>query len=573
MKVIKQILSEMKILLKSKFIMISLCLAVIGINVVPHIITIVFPNDVVEYNGINNEVEVDGVKYPYNSFSSSLSESFNIINSSEFKQESTADIVALDFGEKYIEFLTLYSPQIDYKNDYKADIAYQGIVKFIEQYILENPIYTADELILGIDTIAWIPSVIDKDDVTELINLSEEDRISRLEKLDIFFDKFHDVMMEEDYAIFYELMLDYYNERVIDNNEGIKSLEEAIMEGKITEASVQQEIETITYFNEFTLMIEIPRLIYRFENNIVEWDNSWQNNALSDIADLYLRIKDTEIIEEKDFLEDESLVKQHGNHLNYIMSQVSERELLEESLLIAELSLENKEPDLKYAVDGARNKVNYTFGFNIFVVMIAVLIGGYMIADEFSSGTIRVLMIRPKSRVKILLSKFLAGFLLIFLVYILIFVVNIIFNGILFGFSDYAYPSYSISGEGNFFIILLIRILISLVSILFIYTLSFTLPVVTRNIALSIIIPTMLSVSYYVVLRLLLNRSPIELVTYTPLPYLNLQEAFTTNSFYTEMSIKYADINLTNGIFILLVYSLILIAIAIYDFNKRDITN
>ncbi|GFN29840.1 ABC transporter permease [Paenibacillus xylaniclasticus] len=74
-------------------------------------------------------------------------------------------------------------------------------------------------------------------------------------------------------------------------------------------------------------------------------------------------------------------------------------------------------------------------GFSI-VVIYAVIIAADSVAGEFSAGTIKLLMIRPWSRSKILLSKYIAliGFALFF--FVALFVWNYVLDGIFFGFSS-----------------------------------------------------------------------------------------------------------------------------------------
>jgi len=75
------------------------------------------------------------------------------------------------------------------------------------------------------------------------------------------------------------------------------------------------------------------------------------------------------------------------------------------------------------------------FGFSA-IVIYAVIIAADSVAGEFSAGTIKLLMIRPWSRSKILLSKYIAivGFALFF--FAALFVWNYVLDGIFFGFSS-----------------------------------------------------------------------------------------------------------------------------------------
>lgn len=78
--------------------------------------------------------------------------------------------------------------------------------------------------------------------------------------------------------------------------------------------------------------------------------------------------------------------------------------------------------------------VNGSAGMMIVITIFTIIIVGDSVAGEFSSGTIKLLLIRPASRTKILVSKYLS--LLLFGIFLLItlFVVSVSINGILYGF-------------------------------------------------------------------------------------------------------------------------------------------
>jgi hypothetical protein len=62
-------------------------------------------------------------------------------------------------------------------------------------------------------------------------------------------------------------------------------------------------------------------------------------------------------------------------------------------------------------------------------------------------------------------------------------------NGICFGFSDYAFPNYTLAGEIGFFVYYLPKMLACIVPIIFGYAIAFMLSVIIKNVAVSIAIP------------------------------------------------------------------------------------
>ncbi|PYI55556.1 ABC transporter permease [Paenibacillus flagellatus] len=94
--------------------------------------------------------------------------------------------------------------------------------------------------------------------------------------------------------------------------------------------------------------------------------------------------------------------------------------------------------------DGINGSANLVPLITVFTIIIA----GDSLAGEFSSGTIKLLLIRPASRVKILVSKFLSVLLFGLLLLLVLFVVSVAANGILYGFGHLGLPLIGVSPEG-----------------------------------------------------------------------------------------------------------------------------
>lgn len=69
-----------------------------------------------------------------------------------------------------------------------------------------------------------------------------------------------------------------------------------------------------------------------------------------------------------------------------------------------------------------------------FVIFFTVVIAASIVSSEFSWGTIKLLLIRPVSRTKILLSKYIATLIFAIVLILTVFISSIIFGLIFFGF-------------------------------------------------------------------------------------------------------------------------------------------
>ncbi|MEH7379831.1 ABC transporter permease [Bacillus sp. JJ1533] len=70
------------------------------------------------------------------------------------------------------------------------------------------------------------------------------------------------------------------------------------------------------------------------------------------------------------------------------------------------------------------------------ITLFTIVVGASSVASEFTWGTIKLLLIRPVSRAKILLSKYLATILFALFSLVLLFVVSFIIGSIFFGSGD-----------------------------------------------------------------------------------------------------------------------------------------
>ena len=76
--------------------------------------------------------------------------------------------------------------------------------------------------------------------------------------------------------------------------------------------------------------------------------------------------------------------------------------------------------------------------FEILIIFLIIYLSCTIIIEEFQSGTIRNVLIKPYSRIKILFSKILTNFLIITVSVIVLVVLQYLIGGLLFGFESYS---------------------------------------------------------------------------------------------------------------------------------------
>ena len=166
-------------------------------------------------------------------------------------------------------------------------------------------------------------------------------------------------------------------------------------------------------------------------------------------------------------------------------------------------SLEQKEVS-KYIIENKQdiNKRNDTRGilknffseYGLFIIVIIVMIAGTIVSEEFNKGTVKLLLIKPYSRAKILLSKYITILIMTVFAIVIILLMELIVGGIVFGFDSLSVPvlEYNFNTSQleiiNIFTYVGIEILTQLPMIILLATLAFALSTIFTNSALAITI-------------------------------------------------------------------------------------
>lgn len=166
-------------------------------------------------------------------------------------------------------------------------------------------------------------------------------------------------------------------------------------------------------------------------------------------------------------------------------------------------SLEEKELS-KYIIENKQdiNKTNDTRGilknffseYGLFIIVIVVMIAGTIVSEEFNKGTVKLLLIKPYSRTKILLSKYITILIMTVFAIAIILLMELIVGGIVFGYDSLTIPvvEYNFNTSQleilNIFTYVGIEILTQLPMIILLATLAFALSTIFTNSALAITI-------------------------------------------------------------------------------------
>jgi ABC-2 type transport system permease protein len=491
------------------------------------------------------------------------------IDKGRFSDSQVLDL-ALSMMDQEIEFYVHFAKHITKPMDYRIELAWMSIESLYDKFIYQHHDVPEDKLMeatnyrRGMD-----PESFKK----KYIQITSEQRLAALDKLEDKLNTLFKVVENNDFPQYIDLRIKQENDNISSLKEQIAIEEENIIKNPSQEENISNIIDHLK--KQITIMetSTIPILQLRLERNIIPGEDIWQNRTLSDIESSRNQLLYTEIISEEKFNQEMGLVQQYGNYHKYVSTMQAQRDELNRAILIGQRSLDANKPDMKYVIDGARSRTVQFLGYSVFVALFAILLGGWIMASEFQQGTIRLLMIRPKTRTKILMAKFLAAFAICLVIYISGSLLNLITNGICFGFSDYGYPNYTVSGEINFFAYYFPKFLACIIPIIFAFTVAFMLSVVIKNAAVSIAVPAICFIGCSILMDMFTYSKAMNWVIYTPIPFVQMSSFFVRHSAVKQIVQRGIPLSLSYGIILLLVLSAVCTIVSISVFNKSDIKN
>ncbi|MHA6483016.1 ABC transporter permease [Paenibacillus sp. strain BS8-2] len=199
------------------------------------------------------------------------------------------------------------------------------------------------------------------------------------------------------------------------------------------------------------------------------------------------------------------------------------------------------------------------------VTIFTVVVAAGAVAEEFTTGTIKLLLIRPWSRSKILLSKYIAVLLFAILLAIVLFASTMLVNWLLFGIGNGSQDA-GIVPEGSNdspFVFMLKYYGLTLITSVVTVTLSFMLSTIFRSsgLAIGMALFLLLVVNNFAQLLMLVDYKWVDYVLFV---HMNLTQYLGNYPMSEGMSLGFS-------LAVLSVYYLLFIALTWYVFKKRDV--
>ena len=211
--------------------------------------------------------------------------------------------------------------------------------------------------------------------------------------------------------------------------------------------------------------------------------------------------------------------------------------------------------------------------FLFILVIFIFLIAGPMVSQESNKGTIKLLLVKPYSRVKILLSKYIVSLSSVLMAVFIMFIFELLIGGVLFGFSSLSdkIVLYSrITDSAQYISIIkyfILNTIAYLPQLILLCTLAFAASSIFNNTAVAIISGFAGYIGSNILTLLLENAVNKPFVKY----FIGFNWNFSSYIFNKPVSFK----GLTFGfsLMVCIIYLLVLIIPAFIVFKKRDIKN
>lgn len=342
-------------------------------------------------------------------------------------------------------------------------------------------------------------------------------------------EDFFESLVSADIADFYRRFLEQTKEDISYLNEYIISCEAQLIYNETEELRLSLEHAKDLKKAE-QLLAEAYQYII---DNRVEY-GSWQYvTVVSNMQGTVTRISGAQIMTEKEYEKETEHLTVKDSYSEYVDEKTKYRCDLMETAEVLLYSVKNGIPLEACMSVSSKSTFRSAVMSNINVILIfIILLASLIISNEYSSGASRLLFIRPHSRSKILLSKYvtvlLIGAGLVVSSLFVSFLVTISLNGI----GDIFKPDLYYSGgrvvKVNALISFLGTVLLSQIRIIFIASLAFMLVALTKKGALGILLGIAANMFMGIAQSVMMLFKP-DFLKFTLFPYYYM-EIFSSNA-------------------------------------------
>lgn len=447
-------------------------------------------------------------------------------------------IYKIDFGNSYYDYI---EEEISFYEEQLKAVDSQKDKDLYAQYKTELQIY---QLIKKYGEKSWQAQIIQSEMTSCISDINyftyQEKNEAELKEAKAKYDEYIKKLDANNWRYFAEEELKEKNVE-IDNLKAMKEkttnkLEIKELQNQIMEFEISKQIAT-----------------WRLEKDI-PYGNDYKNNCLSNYMTAMQNIKEYEYGE---------IEQNYEAKKQYYEAQ--------ETAAISKYDIENGTTVCdKTSAKGIM--LNAFEEYEIFLIVMFMMTAGVIVSEEFSKGTIKLLLIKPYKRSTILAAKFITSIIVAIIVIILVALMQFIVGGLIQGFDSFKNPTiiydHTINNvkQINTIQYLAMQALGKAPMYILLMTLAFAFSTIFTNSALAITISLLGYMGSSIINMLALNLN-LKWIKYFVTPNWNLTE-------YLWGGIPtFEGITLTFSIAIIVIYMVIMLVPTFIIFQKKNIKN
>lgn len=237
-------------------------------------------------------------------------------------------------------------------------------------------------------------------------------------------------------------------------------------------ADIKQQLVLKEQLDEIDFQLKV--LMFRLTDKI-KYDSSYLNVLLENYQDNYKIVS--------------KYKKINRDHEQEFLYRVALSDMKVSEYILKHKKNINKQNNLSYQL---RTIVS---DYELFIVLLILIVSSTILTDEFRDGTIKLLLIKPYSRGKILLGKYLSVVIFMGITILFLIVIQLLIGGIIFGMDSLKLPVVAYhfelgkTVEYSIFSYMMIQILAKIPFLLMMITIAIVLGVLTNSSVLAMIFP------------------------------------------------------------------------------------
>ena len=256
------------------------------------------------------------------------------------------------------------------------------------------------------------------------------------------------------------------------------------------------------------------------------------------------------------------------------VNELSSDELQSYNSLLEEANLNKYYIDNMVTLDNSNRNtlINLFSNYELFILIVGIVIAGSIVSDEFNKGTIKLLLVKPYSRVKILLSKFIVCMIILVLSIAFITICQTLIGGIIFGFDGLSIPAIVYNFDTNSVETINLFGYVALIGIcklpiyILLTTLAFACSTIFTNTALAVAVPFLGYIGASIINQLALLYDFKQIIYFVTPNWDLTYYLFGGSPLFKGLTAPFSLIICT-------IYLLIMLVVSLIVFKKRDIKN